>query len=248
MDKIVNKEDIDAIPLVSIITVVYNAVSTIETTIQSVVDQQYDEVEYIIIDGGSTDGTIDIIKKYNDKIALWISEPDNGIYDAMNKGVAYAKGKWILNINAGDTLISIPVEILSKTSIEQFAAICGSVLLDNKVKLKAKYNWTLKIRNTLPHQSLFYNKKMIYADYNLNYKVYADFAYNLGMRKRSLSVKIINEIVSNHSTDGVSHNRNTADELFSVIKTEEGRTYLFLSYLYFRINGLIYRLKKVFHV
>lgn len=89
-------------PLISVITVSYNAVSTIEATILSVINQTYPNIEYIIIDGGSTDGTVDIIKKYVDKIAYCVSEPDEGIYDAMNKGILIAKGEWINFMNAGD--------------------------------------------------------------------------------------------------------------------------------------------------
>lgn len=72
---------------ISIITVSYNAAATIEQTILSVIGQEYPHIEYIVIDGGSTDGTVDIIRKYEDKIAYWVSEPDQGIYDAMNKGI-----------------------------------------------------------------------------------------------------------------------------------------------------------------
>lgn len=89
-------------PLLSIITATYNAVDTIESTILSVINQDYPNIEYIIIDGGSTDGTVDIIKKYNNKIAYWVSEPDNGLYDAMNKGILQATGEWVTMRNCGD--------------------------------------------------------------------------------------------------------------------------------------------------
>lgn len=92
----------DNLPLISIITVVYNGVKTIEQTIQSVIRQPYKNKEYIIIDGGSTDGTVDLIRKYETSLSYWVSEPDKGIYDAMNKGIARAKGELIGIINADD--------------------------------------------------------------------------------------------------------------------------------------------------
>lgn len=87
---------------ISVVTVSYNAIGTIENTIISVINQTYDEIEYIIIDGGSQDGTVDLIKKYGDRITFWVSEPDKGIYDAMNKALLYATGEWIIFMNAGD--------------------------------------------------------------------------------------------------------------------------------------------------
>ncbi len=87
---------------VSVVTVCYNSVRVIERTIKSVISLDYPNIEYLIIDGKSTDGTVDIIKKYNNNISMWISEPDKGVYDAMNKGVKMATGDWIIFLNAGD--------------------------------------------------------------------------------------------------------------------------------------------------
>ena len=93
-----NQENISG-PKISIVTISYNAITEIEKTILSVINQTYTNIEYIIIDGGSTDGTVNIIKQYVDKISIWKSEPDHGVYDAMNKGIKLASGEWILFMN-----------------------------------------------------------------------------------------------------------------------------------------------------
>jgi len=89
-------------PLVSVVTVVYNGEKYLEQTIRSVLDQTYLSIEYIIIDGGSKDGSLEIIQKYSDRLAYWISEPDSGIYDAWNKALTHTKGEWICFIGADD--------------------------------------------------------------------------------------------------------------------------------------------------
>lgn len=91
---------------ITVVTVCYNAVETIERTMLSVLGQTYPNIEYIIIDGGSTDGTVDIIKKYAERLAYWVSEPDKGIFDAMNKGIANATGDYLNFMNAGDRYFS----------------------------------------------------------------------------------------------------------------------------------------------
>lgn len=103
-------------PLVTVVTVVFNDVKNLERTILSVLDQTYKNIEYIIIDGGSNDGTVEIIKKYADRLAYWISEKDKGIADAMNKGIERATGEWLNFINSGDYFMSTTVfnEIFSK--------------------------------------------------------------------------------------------------------------------------------------
>lgn len=93
-------------PTFSIITITYNAVRLVEQTLLNVLSQSYPNIEYIVIDGGSTDGTVDIIKQYESGLAYWVSEPDKGIYDAMNKGLQKATGDYVWFINAGDSLCS----------------------------------------------------------------------------------------------------------------------------------------------
>lgn len=120
-------------PLVTIVTVSYNAVDEIESTIQSVVNQLYDNIEYIIIDGGSNDGTVDIIKKYEDHIAYWISESDGGIYYGMNKGIKKSNGDWLCFMNAGDRFANNNVLksiFENKLDLDKIDVIFGDVILE----------------------------------------------------------------------------------------------------------------------
>ena len=105
---------------ISIVTVCYNAVAVIEKTIQSVLSQTYRNIEYIVIDGASTDGTIDVLKKYQTKISCFISEPDEGIYDAMNKGLKIATGEWICFMNAGDFFYD--TEVLNSMHFDEYSS------------------------------------------------------------------------------------------------------------------------------
>lgn len=174
--------------LISIITVTYNTVTTIEQTILSVINQNFNDFEYIIIDGGSTDGTVDVIKKYQDKITYWVSEPDKGIYDAMNKGLKIAKGEWVNFMNAGDGFYNDDV-FKNLFAINRTSDVLYG---DNMLT----YNWgkiilapddlskTIKYM-VFGHQTVFMNRQIllkyrfdcsykIAADYNLFYKVYID--------------------------------------------------------------------------
>ena len=137
-------------PLVTVVTVSYNAVEDIERTIQSVTEQTYSNIEYIIIDGDSKDGTVDIIKKYEEKISHWISEPDDGIYYAMNKAIEVINGEWVNFMNAGDTFIDNNVikNIVSQT-ITNSDIYYGSRYIQNG---KNK-----NLDNTAPLDSFYYN-------------------------------------------------------------------------------------------
>ena len=149
-------------PLITIVTVSFNAVTTIEKTILSVINQTYSNIEYIIIDGGSTDGTVEIIKKYENKISKWISEPDRGIYDAMNKGIKLAIGKWINFMNAGDcfTNNSVLENIFINDSIP---SDCTFIYSDYYAERK---DGTIRIqpanseKGYLLHQSTIYQREL----------------------------------------------------------------------------------------
>jgi glycosyltransferase involved in cell wall biosynthesis len=95
-----------SLPKVSIITIVFNGIDTLEKTILSITNQTYPNIEYIIVDGASTDGTIDLIKAHSNVITRWISEPDKGLYDAMNKGIDLATGDYLWFINSGDVIFA----------------------------------------------------------------------------------------------------------------------------------------------
>ncbi len=116
-------------PKVSIVTVVFNDVKHIEGTILSVTRQNYPNLEYIVIDGGSTDGTVDVIKKYADKIAYWVSEPDKGVYDAMNKGIKMATGEWLNFMNVGDRFAD--ENVLSKIFCRNYSENVQFIYSDN---------------------------------------------------------------------------------------------------------------------
>ncbi len=172
---------------VSIITVVYNAVETLEKSILSVISQGYSNIEYIIIDGGSTDGTIEIIEKYKSKISYFISEKDKGLYDAMNKGIIACSGEIIGILNADDTFFSnntIQKIVDFYNSSSEIEACIGDVVQhDENGKIRRYYsskNWNpnkLRYGFMPPHPSIFIRKELFkkYGLYSLNYKIGADF-------------------------------------------------------------------------
>lgn len=181
-------------PTVSIITVVYNGVNTIERTILSILGQTYKNIEYIIIDGGSNDGTINMITSYSSVVTKWISEPDNGLYDAMNKGIKLSTGDYLWFINSGDEIAS--PNILENIFIKNdYADIYygETIVVDNNGislgsrRLKPPANLTWKdFRNGMlvSHQSVIV-KKEISDLYDTSFRFSADFNWVLNALKKS---------------------------------------------------------------
>ena len=197
------KKSFENKPLISVVTVVFNGEKFLEETIQSVINQTYDNVEYIIIDGGSNDGTLDIIKKYENEIDYWISEKDNGIYDAMNKGIEVASGEWINFMNAGDKLLFIP----SLNQIKKINLIYGKVLLSNKKIFDYKKNLIFKdfARGMVVcHQTCFYHKNYYkQSKYDLTYKLCADQKFT-ALSIKSNKALYIDEILAYYDLNGIS--------------------------------------------
>jgi glycosyltransferase involved in cell wall biosynthesis len=176
-------------PLISIITVVYNGATTLEQTMLSVINQTYKKIEYIIIDGGSTDGTVDIIKKYENKLAYWVSESDKGIYDAMNKGIDKATGEWVNFMNSGDIFHKENIIAnLFELNITNCDVIYGDVIaLRKEGEIHCKSQDIIKIKKNMPfcHQAAFCRlnilkqymfdlKYSLCAEYNSFYQMYSN--------------------------------------------------------------------------
>lgn len=227
-------------PKVSIITVCWNSVHDIEDTILSVINCPYPNKEYIIIDGSSTDGTLDVINKYRNDISCLVSEPDRGVYDAMNKGIDLATGLWIININCGDKLLYIPQEALMKHREDDCCAVCGAIESERGI-IYPIYNWTMKLQNKLPHQGLFYRRDKS-LKYDIRLKIVADYDLNLRHYQLGHKVYLIKDIVSYHSMIGLSNTIDSVKESISVIKNRYGYFFAILSYIYRRFNGLKKRL------
>ena len=175
---------------VTVVTAVLNDAGHIEQTILSVISQTDIEIEYIIVAGGSKDGTLELIGKYKDKISLLISEPDRGVYDAMNKGIKYSTGDFVYFLNSGDVLLN--PSILSKIKLEELkernAIIYGNVVvaygnIEALEKPRPFFNSKMKFKGIgICHQSMFFPGELIRNEkYDLSYNIAADYdlAYRL---------------------------------------------------------------------
>lgn len=232
--------NISKTPLISIITVSYNAAETIEQTIFSVLDQNYEDYEYIIVDGGSTDGTVDIIKKYQDKITLWVSEPDKGIYDAMNKGIRLAKGEWMNFMNSGDCYYSNETLIqVFKNCLGDLNIIYGGTFLSYDKNTPAKYLEPKKfesIKYSIPfcHQSVFVKTKLLNeVGFDLEYKYSADYDFFLKIYKqKKYFYKMVSFPISIYDMNGVSSGDAALKDNYMIVKKEYTCSYISLYHFY----------------
>ena len=220
------------LPKLSIITVVYNRVNTIEQLISSVLNQTYENIEFIIVDGASTDGTVDIIKKYEGKISKWISEPDTGIYNAMNKGIDMATGDYVEIIGSDDALIGEDVisniipyfeskpDILSANEYILYPDVNRQqAYLNNDARDPKNYKGGM-----VGHAAMFVKRSLLRKyKFDESYRIAADYKFFLQCYyDNDVKIKYIDDFIAFFETDagGASANVLAAQQEDERIYTE----------------------------
>lgn len=171
-------------PKISIITINYNNVEGLNKTIQSVISQSYQHIEYIVIDGGSQDGSRSVIKAEEGRIAYWVSEPDSGIYNAMNKGIRAATGEYLLFINSGDVLVNEDViSEVAKHGLTQ-DLVCGNLIFEKETGSEKwiptdKVTFKTFLYSTIPHPTTLIKRNMfdVVGMYNENHRIVSDWEF-----------------------------------------------------------------------
>jgi glycosyltransferase involved in cell wall biosynthesis len=222
-----------ALPVVSVLTVVYNSEQYIERTIQSVLQQSYPNIEHIILDGASKDNTLSIIKSYDQQIAYWKSEKDKGIYDAMNKIQDLAQGDYLMFLNSGDEFTDS--EVLSNTfkSIVDADVYYGDTLItdemgqplrNRRLRPPSQLHWKdFRYGMLVCHQSIII-KKQLSQQYNLRYKIAADIDWAIRSIKNAKNIVNTGISISKFMEGGMSsiHHRKGLEERFKILSNHFG--------------------------
>lgn len=244
-------------PKLSIITVNLNDAAGLQRTIESVINQTYTDIEYIIIDGGSTDDSIEIIKEYADKITYWVSEPDKGIYHAMNKGILQAKGEYCQFINSGDYLVSDDITERMLTDMPD----CNILYCDMRKELNGERVKVIPEKNitkitlldlfigTINHSSTYIKRSLFekYGLYDESLKIVADwkfFLVTVGLNDESIVLR--KDVVTVFDISGISntHRQLDLEERRKVLKDLLPQTILLDYEKFAKDTRLIKRLKR----
>ncbi len=237
---------------ISVVTVVRNACENIHKTVESVLSQSYADIEYIILDGLSTDGTTEILHNYEDRLSKLIVEKDNGLYDAMNKALKVATGDFLIFMNSGDTFYSSQtIETVVKQLVDNKCVFYGNVIQKNPDTGKENFfggvfgKHRLCFKN-ICHQSIFYPISVYKQyNYNLTYKIFADYYYNLTLIADRINFRYMDLIVSYFELGGLSNtgDKQLAKDKGKIILHKFGMYY----YLYYIFKKNI-RIRQVFRL
>ncbi|MEI5639559.1 MULTISPECIES: glycosyltransferase family 2 protein [unclassified Pseudoalteromonas] len=219
---------------ISVVTVNYNNSKGLIKTILSVIEQDYDDVEFIIVDGGSTDGFVDVVEKYKESINVLISEKDSGIYDAMNKGINNAKGEWISFMNSGDTFYSSKAisNVFKKKVPENINLIYGAQFKLKEIIPPLPAHFLMLGIIHACHQAMFFRNGI---HYDLRYKIYGDYDLVARLYKQDRkSLLYSNEIVCEFEGGGVSSSVSKEKRIdkYRAVYNIFGLKSVFASFLY----------------
>jgi glycosyltransferase involved in cell wall biosynthesis len=220
-------------PRLSVITIVYNNVRDIERTIRSVVNQTYANIEYVIVDGLSNDGTLQVIEKYKDRVAKFVSEKDEGIYDAMNKGLALATGDYVIFMNSGDEFYdneTVAAVFASGDDADiyygetEMIADDGTSLGQRRHKAPAKFTWrSFKYGMSISHQAI-YIRRSLAEPYDRRYQLSSDIDWIIRAAKKAKKIVNVNRYVAKYLVGGMSKkkHRQSLLERFDIMKRNYG--------------------------
>lgn len=233
-------------PLVSVVTVVYNGEKHLERTIKSIVNQTYDNLEYIIIDGGSTDSSLEIIKKYEDSISYWVTEKDEGIYDAMNKGLKVATGEYIGILNADDYYSPNAVEKSVEKIIETGTDYSVGKIQFVNTKVTASPIFPLVDsfvyqEMMYPHISAFISKEAYLKAglFDTSYKIAGDFDMALKIHLNGYKCCYVDDIIIGYLEEGGVSSTTSTNIEFRDVAISHGKSIVMAYYDY------IYQVSKV---
>lgn len=199
---------------ISIITINYNNKEGLRKTIESVINQTFRDFEYIVIDGGSTDGSTEILKEYDEHITYWVSEPDKGVYNAMNKGILRATGELLNFLNSGDIYYTTDTLYSISNYDEDYDILVGRDYHYNEEKKKGfasilptRLSMVTFFIETLPHQSAFFKRHLFTSQqYDETFRVCADWAFYINkIAKEGCNVHFIQQIVCQREQGGISN-------------------------------------------
>jgi len=193
--------------LFSIVVAAYNAGQTIRSTIDSVLTQTCQQAEVIVIDGRSADGTTEVLRSYNgNQKVRWISEPDDGIYDAMNKGTSLARGRYVLFLGADDRLYSNDtLQCVADRITAESDVMVGNIVYTNGNVFTSSISPLLYLLNTMHHQGVFYRRDVLLEHpYDSSWKICGDYELNLFLYKSGFNIQKIEQLVSICGYEGVT--------------------------------------------
>lgn len=242
----------------TVITVTYNAERTLIRTLKSVQEQTYQNIEHIVVDGNSTDGTVELIKKHTTEKTQWISEQDKGIYDAMNKATTMAQGQYICYLNAGDAFFDKNTVEQLMTTAQQYhlpdilygeTVIVnnqGAILHNRRLRAPESLNWKSFKQGMLVCHQAFIIKRSLFEPYDLTYRYSADVDWCIRLMKKSSSIVNTHEVLIKYLNEGVTtaNRKASLKERFSIMAKHYGYVSTLLYHAWFVARAMINPEKK----